>query len=85
MGLLSWAIFGALIGWLSSKVVGTDDQQGWILNIILGVIGAIAGGLVYAALFNDDFSIDWSIGSFIVSLIGGVVVSAGYGMLMQRR
>ena len=85
MGLLSWLIFGALVGWIASKLAGTDSQQGWILNIVLGVIGAIVGGAVYSALFDDDFSISWSIGSFIVALLGGIAVSWGFAYFTRGR
>ena len=44
MGIILWIIFGALAGWIASKIVGTDAQQGWILNIVMGIVGAIVGG-----------------------------------------
>lgn len=84
MGLISWIIFGALIGWLSSKVVGTNQGQGWIGNIVLGIIGAVLGGAIFSFLFDDDFSINWSIGSFLVALGGGIIVTAGYAALSRR-
>lgn len=85
MGLVSWIIFGALIGWLSSKIVGTDQSQGWIANIVLGIIGAVVGGAIYSFIFDDEFSIHWSIGSFLVALGGGIIVSAGYSALSRGR
>lgn len=85
MGLISWIIFGALIGWLSSKIVGTDQNQGWIANIVLGIIGAVLGGAIFSFIFDDSFSIDWSIGSFLVALGGGIIVSAGYSALSRGR
>ena len=60
MGLISWVIFGALVGWLGSKLAGTDSQQGWIANIILGIGGAILGGLVWGWI--DDAKSSISIG-----------------------
>src|SRR5690606_17777760 len=65
MGLISWVIFGALVGWLGSKLAGTDSQQGWIANIILGIIGAVLGGIVWGWIDDEKFVIDWSIGSLI--------------------
>lgn len=85
MGLLSWIVFGALIGWLSSLVLGTDKSQGWIANIILGIVGAIVGGALYSAIFDDSFSVSWSVGSLIVALIGGIIVAWGYAALTNRR
>ncbi|MGD9711739.1 MAG: GlsB/YeaQ/YmgE family stress response membrane protein [Thermomicrobiales bacterium] len=85
MGLISWILFGALIGWLSSVVLGTDDSQGWIANIILGIVGAIVGGALYSAIFDDSFGVSWSIGSLLVALLGGIIVAWGYAVLTNRR
>ena len=85
MGLISWLILGALVGWIASKLVGTDDQQGWIMNIVLGVIGALVGGFLYSRIVDDEFSINWSIGSLIVAILGGVVVAWGYAFLTSRK
>ena len=46
MGLIGWLILGALAGWLASLINKTNREQGWIGNIVLGVIGALVGGCV---------------------------------------
>jgi uncharacterized membrane protein YeaQ/YmgE (transglycosylase-associated protein family) len=85
MGLVSWIIFGALVGWIASKIAGTDDQQGWILNIVLGIVGALVGGAIYSALADDEFSFSWSIGSLLVAILGGIIVAWGFAYLTRRR
>ena len=85
MGLISWVIFGAVVGWLGSKIAGTDSQQGWIANIILGVIGAVIGGVVWGFIDDSDFVIKWSIGSLILGVVGAFVVSWGYAYFMGRK
>jgi len=40
MGILSWVIFGALAGWIASIIMGRNNQQGCIMNIIVGIVGA---------------------------------------------
>ena len=50
MGILSWIILGAIAGWLASKVMKTDAQQGIIANILVGVLGAGVGGFVFSIL-----------------------------------
>lgn len=46
MSILAWIVVGALAGWLASKIVGQDNQMGWMSNILVGILGAIAGGLI---------------------------------------
>ncbi len=84
MGIISWLIFGALVGWIASKLAGTDSQQGALLNIVLGIAGALMGGFVYGLLSGDDFTIEWSIGSLLIALLGGVAVSWGFAFFTRK-
>ena len=52
INLVLWLLFGALVGWLASMVMRTDAQQGALLNIVVGIIGALIGGFLFGA--NDD-------------------------------
>lgn len=73
MSILGWIIIGGLAGWIASKFVGTDAEQGIIGNIVAGVLGGIVGGFVFNLLGGkgvDGFSI-WS---FLVALVGAIIV-----------
>lgn len=48
--IIFWLIFGGLVGWIASKIMGTDAQQGILLNIIVGIVGAFLGGFLANAL-----------------------------------
>lgn len=77
MGIIIWLIMGGLIGWIASMIMGTDGQQGIILNVVVGIVGALIGGwligpLLGAGSINDGLSIM----SVIVSLIGAVILLA---------
>lgn len=73
MGLILWLIVGGVIGWLASIIMRTDAQQGIFLNIIVGIIGAFIGGLILAGgSINEGITVT----SFLVSLIGAVVLLA---------
>lgn len=87
MGLIGWLILGALAGWLASLINKTNREQGWIGNIILGVIGALVGGFVWNLLFGEDGDsiIDFSIGSLILAVVGALIVSYVYTMLTGKR
>ncbi|WP_394170376.1 GlsB/YeaQ/YmgE family stress response membrane protein [Saccharospirillum alexandrii] len=77
MGIIIWLIMGGLIGWIASMIMGTNGQQGIILNVVVGIVGALIGGwligpLLGAGSINDGLSIL----SVIVSLIGAVILLA---------
>lgn len=78
MGLLSWVIFGALVGWIAARLAGTDNQQGCVITTALGVLGALLGGTAYGFLQGEDITLGWNIGSLAIAVIGAMVVSWGY-------
>lgn len=73
MGILIWILFGGLVGWIASKIMGTDEQQGILANIIVGVIGAFLGGFIMHLIDKTGVT-GFNIRSFLVSLLGAVVL-----------
>ena len=74
-----WLLFGALVGWLASLVMRTDAQQGLLLNIVVGIVGAFLGGLVFNFMGIGGSSInnsDFSLGALLVSFVGAVILLA---------
>ena len=85
MGILAWIIFGGLAGWVASLIAGTNEQQGCLLNIIVGVVGAFIGGLLVELLKGGgEFSFEFNITSFIVAVIGAVVLLAIVNFLRRE-
>lgn len=85
MGLIGWIVLGAAAGWIASLINKTNDQQGWIGNIILGVVGALVGGFLWNLITDSDNVIDFSIGSLIIAIIGALIVSFLFSMITGRR
>lgn len=76
MGIISWIIVGAIAGWLASKVMKTDRQQGLIMDIIVGIAGGLIGGFVLNLLgITEDVS-GINIESIVVAFIGAVILLA---------
>lgn len=75
MSILVWIIFGALAGWVGSIIMGTDGQQGLILNIIVGIIGASLGGYIMQYFGKGGVS-GFNLYSFVVAIMGAVVLLA---------
>ena len=84
IGLLGWLIGGGIIGWIATMITGRNAQQGLIGNILAGIIGAFVGGAIYGALFGNGISFEWNLTSFIVALIGAVIVLAIWNFISRR-
>ena len=77
--LLGWIIFGGIAGWLASIITGRNERQGCLMNIIVGIIGAFIGGLLYNLVTGGGFSFDLTFNpatlvGFAVALAGAVVL-----------
>lgn len=78
INFIVWLIVGGLIGWVASLVMRTDAQQGTLLNIIVGIVGAFIAGLVLTPLFgigniNDG---NFSLPALLISLLGAIILLA---------
>lgn len=74
MGLIIWLIVGGVIGWLASLIMRTDAQQGILLNIVVGIVGAFLGGLIFSGGTINNAPLNLT--TFLVSLVGAVVLLA---------
>ena len=74
MGLIVWLIVGGVVGWLASLIMRTDGQQGIILNIVVGIVGAFVGGLIFGK--GEINNAPLNLTTFLVSLVGAVVLLA---------
>ena len=78
MNLIIWLIIGGIVGWLASLLMRTDGQQGIVLNVVVGVVGAFLAGwfispLVGVGTINQN---SFSLASVLVSLVGAVILLA---------
>lgn len=73
MAILLWIVFGALVGWIASIIMKTNEEQGAIGNIIVGIVGAFIGGGLSSLLGGPDVS-GFDLGSLIIATIGAVIL-----------
>jgi uncharacterized membrane protein YeaQ/YmgE (transglycosylase-associated protein family) len=87
MNFFLWIAVGALIGWLASIVLRSDAHQGLFVNVVVGLIGALIGGWLIAPLVGADTIHDgaFNVPSFVVSLIGAIVLVTVVRLLRRRR
>jgi uncharacterized membrane protein YeaQ/YmgE (transglycosylase-associated protein family) len=85
MNFIIWLIIGGLIGWVASLIMKTDGQQGVILNVVVGIVGALLGGWLIAPMLGTGTinSNDFSIAGLAVSLLGAVILLALVNLLRR--
>ena len=78
MNFIIWLVVGGILGWLASIMMRTNAQQGIILNVIVGIVGALLAGFLIAPMLGTGTinSNDFSISGLVVSLLGAVVLLA---------
>ena len=74
MGWLAWIIIGAVAGWIASMIAGTNDRQGCIVDIIVGIVGAFIGGMLIQFFTGQPFGMGFDLPSLIVAILGAVVL-----------
>lgn len=77
INFIIWLVVGGVVGWLASLMMKTDAQQGLLLNIVVGIVGAALAGWVISPLVGiPSINEGFSIGAFLVSLVGAVILLA---------
>ena len=87
MNFIIWLIVGGLIGWLASKIMNTDAQQGIGLNIVVGIIGSLLAGWLITPLIGGTTinQGDFSLSGLIISLLGAIVLLAIVNLFRRGR
>lgn len=78
INFIVWIILGGILGWLASMIMGTNAQQGTLMNIVVGIVGAFVAGWLLTPLFGIS-SINqnnFSMAAMGVSLLGAVILLA---------
>lgn len=86
MNFIIWLIVGGILGWIASIIMRTNAQQGLLLNIVVGIIGALLGGWLLGSLFglgtiNQN---DFSLGALLVSLAGAIILLAIVNLVRRK-
>jgi uncharacterized membrane protein YeaQ/YmgE (transglycosylase-associated protein family) len=86
MGILVWLIVGGVVGWLASIVMRTDAQQGILLNVVVGIVGALLAGFVVSPMLGvGTINEGVSVATFLVSLVGAIILLAIVNLFRRGR
>ena len=85
MGIIAFIILGAIAGIIAKAVLPGEDPGGFIVTTIIGIIGAILGGFLAAALFGakplDEF---FDISTWLTAIVGAIILLVIYRMVVSR-
>jgi uncharacterized membrane protein YeaQ/YmgE (transglycosylase-associated protein family) len=78
MNFIIWLLMGGVIGWIASMIMGTNDRQGILLNVVVGIVGSFLGGWLLSGLFGSSTinQGNFSLSGLVVSLLGAVILLA---------
>ena len=78
MNFILWIIVGGILGWLASIIMRTNAQQGIVMNILVGIIGALLAGFLLTPLFGAGTinQSNFSLPSLLLSLLGAIILLA---------
>lgn len=82
MGILTWILFGLVVGIIAKLLMPGRDPGGFIITILLGIAGALLGGFIGRAMgfYGENDAAGW-----IVSILGAILLLAIYRMMVRRR
>jgi uncharacterized membrane protein YeaQ/YmgE (transglycosylase-associated protein family) len=86
MNFIVWLIVGGIVGWIASILMGTNAQQGIILNVVVGIVGAFLAGIILTPLLGIGTinQSNFSLPALLVSLGGAVILLAIVSLFRGR-
>lgn len=83
MGIIGWIVLGLLAGAIAKLILPGRQGGGWIVTLILGVVGALLGGFLGSVLFNAPLQDFFSIQTWLLAIGGAIIVLLIYGLVTR--
>jgi uncharacterized membrane protein YeaQ/YmgE (transglycosylase-associated protein family) len=85
MGILGWIVLGLAAGAIAKLILPGTQGGGWIITIVLGIVGALLGGFLGSVLFNAPLEDFFSIQTWLLAIGGAIIVLLIYGLATRGR
>jgi uncharacterized membrane protein YeaQ/YmgE (transglycosylase-associated protein family) len=85
MGIFAWIIFGLIAGAVAKLLMPGRDPGGWIITMLLGIVGAFVGGFIGRAIWGSEGVTGFNLPSFGLAVLGSIVLLFIYRMVVGRR
>lgn len=84
MGIISWIVVGLIAGVIAKLIMPGRDPGGWIITILLGVVGAVVGGFLVGLVVGGDVITGINFTTILVAILGAVILLALYRFFVAR-
>ena len=83
MGIIGWIVLGLIAGAIAKAILPGTQGGGWLITLVLGVVGALLGGFIGSAVFGIGLETFWSLQTWIVAILGAILVLLIYGFFTR--
>lgn len=83
MGILGWIVLGLIAGAIAKLILPGRQGGGWIVTLLLGIVGALLGGFLGTVLFNVGLEEFWSLQTWLLAIGGSIIVLLIYGLITR--
>lgn len=83
MGIIAWIVLGLIAGAIAKAILPGKQGGGWIITLVLGVVGALLGGWLGSVLFDAPLENFWSIQTWLLAIVGALIVLLIYGLVTR--
>jgi uncharacterized membrane protein YeaQ/YmgE (transglycosylase-associated protein family) len=85
MGILGWIVLGLIAGAIAKLILPGKQGGGWIVTLLLGVVGALLGGWLGSVLFGVGLEEFWSLETWLLAIGGSIIVLLIWGLIFGRK
>lgn len=85
MGILGWIVLGLVAGAIAKLILPGRQGGGWLITLILGIVGALLGGFLGSVLFNAPLQDFFSIQTWLLAIGGSIIVLLIFGLVTRGR
>jgi uncharacterized membrane protein YeaQ/YmgE (transglycosylase-associated protein family) len=85
MGILGFLLLGLIAGAIAKAILPGRQGGGWVITLVLGVVGAILGGWIGSLIFGGGLGNFFDLRTWLLSILGAIIVLLIYGAVAGRR
>ena len=85
MGFIGWIVLGLIAGAIAKAILPGKQGGGWLMTLLLGVVGAVIGGWIGSAIFGVGIDEFWSLSTWLLAIGGALIVLLIWGLVTKNK